>query len=216
MTALPPLVGLIGKKRVGKDTFAAVLVEEFGFARVAFADPLKEMALTIAPIIDVGNEWEDDGHLYTLADLVEGAGWEAVKDSKPEARRFLQRLGDGVRQFDPEFWVRTGMAATARLREDSTTMYRWGSEVIRQVGPTPVVITDVRYPNEADAIREAGGTLIRIVRPGVDDGDTHPSETALDGYAEDATVTNQYDLDTFRGQTRRVAAASWALDWPAL
>lgn len=206
MTTLPPLVGLIGKKRVGKDTFAAVLVEEFGFARVAFADPLKEMALTIDPIVHVGYGWDDDGLAYGLGELVEQHGWEAVKDHYPAARRFLQRLGDGVRQFDPEFWVRAGMAQAEDLRTESTTLYAWAENEIAKIGPNPVVITDVRYPNEADAIREAGGLLFRITRPGVDDGDTHASETALDGYYADRLVENVGGRNDLEFEARRLAA----------
>lgn len=210
MTTIPPLVGLIGKKRVGKDTFASVLVEEFGFARVAFADPLKEMALTIDPIIDAydadnscsdpdccGGPWPDIQE-RRLGDVVAHVGWEGAKDTYPEARRFLQRLGDGVRQFDPEFWLRVGMREARALR-------RGGPDTAEAFGPgQPVVVTDVRYPNEADAIRDAGGILIRIVRDGVDDGDTHASETALDDYEVDATVPNR-DLETFKFAARQLA-----------
>lgn len=195
-TALPPLVGLIGKKRVGKDTFAAVLVEEFGFARVAFADPLKEMALAIDPYIQAE-------HSYRLSDAVDVLGWEGAKDAYPEVRRFLQRLGtDGVRQFDEDFWVRAGMRAAAAKRRP---MRLNTSDGRAATAPRPVVITDVRYPNEADAIREAGGTLVRIVRPGVDDGDTHASETALDGYAVDYTVSNLQDIQRLSERARYVA-----------
>lgn len=196
MTTLPPLVGLIGKKRVGKDTFAAVLVEEFGFARVAFADPLKEMALTVDPIIDVGAGWDDEGHLYSLSDLVEAHSWEYVKDTYPGARRLLQRLGDGVRQFEPEFWVWAGMRSVHDLRGAR-------EQYVRQ--PRPVVITDVRYPNEADAIRDAGGILVRIVRPGVDDGDTHASETALDDYPADTILSNKGSLEMLTWAARQFA-----------
>ncbi len=198
MTTLPPLVGLIGKKRVGKDTFAAVLVEEFGFARVAFADPLKEMALTIDPIIGNGPRGNVPRHMR-LVTAVAWYGWETVKDQYPEARRFLQRLGtDGIRSLDPEFWVRAGMAQADRLRHDRP-MGSMG------IPAKPVAITDVRYPNEADAIREAGGTLVRIVRPGADDGDTHASETALDGYEDDITIVNQFDVETLAFNARELA-----------
>lgn len=200
MTTLPPLVGLIGKKRAGKDTFAAVLVEEFGFARVAFADPLKEMAYTIDPLLPA-----DGTDRYSLCEAVEDMGWERVKDEYPEARRFLQNLGDGVRQFDPEFWVRAGMAKANALRTESTTLYAWAKNEVATLGPYPVVITDVRYPNEADAIRDAGGILVRIVRPGVDDGDTHASETALDRYDADQLVLNDTSLTDLQRDARLLA-----------
>lgn len=194
MTALPPLIGLIGKKRVGKDTFAAVLVEEFNFIRVAFADPLKSLALTIDPLIVAGSDWAGERHLTQYVDRF---GWESVKDNWPESRRFLQRLGDGVRQFDPAFWVNAGMDTAADWRDGYGGDGEWS--------PMPVVITDVRYPNEADAIRDAGGTLVRIVRPGVDDGDTHASETALDGYRADWAVLNEGSVTDLQKTARRMA-----------
>jgi hypothetical protein len=206
VTALPPLIGLIGKKRVGKDTFAAVLVEEFGFARVAFADPLKAMALTIDPWALPG----DEHRLFMrLTDLIDDEGWEVAKEEYPEVRRFLQRLGDGVRQFDPEFWVGAGMYA-ADIARRGVFAHRNADYYAEGKSPKPVVITDVRYPNEADAIRDAGGTLIRIVRPDADDGDTHASETALDGYAADTVVSNQGSLDLLTWSARQFARESLA------
>lgn len=205
MTTLPPLVGLIGKKRVGKDTFAATLVEEFGFVRVAFADPLKEMALTIDPVIAYGKR-EEDGtwtEPYRLSEAVAEEGWELTKDQWPEPRRFLQRLGDGVRQFDPEFWLRAGLTQAWTYRHGYPESQPAG--VIGMFRPRSVVITDVRYPNEADAIREAGGILVRIVRPGVADGDTHASETALDDYDANRTVNNAGSLVWFQDQARELA-----------
>ncbi len=51
------------------------------------------------------------------------------------------------------------------------------------------IITDVRFPNEADAVKNHGGLLLRIERPWVDykkgmsdQRFVHPSETALDNY----------------------------------
>ena len=58
------------------------------------------------------------------------------------------------------------------------------------------VVTDVRFPSEADAIREHGGILIRVNR---DTGyvDNHPSETALDDYMDfDYIITNDNLDDT--------------------
>jgi hypothetical protein len=44
----------------------------------------------------------------------------------------------------------------------------------------PTVITDVRFTNEATAILAAGGTVIRVTRPGVQPANDHVSETQLD------------------------------------
>lgn len=173
-----PLIGLIGKKRVGKDTFAETLTERHGYARIALADPLREALYRQNPIagtfplLDNGitrvREWR-------VQDVVDSIGWEKAKDYCPEIRTQLQRLGtEGIRYIDDRFWIKAAFAKIDALREAAT----------------PVVVTDVRYPNEADAIKAAGGYLVRIVRDLPDSGDTHASELALDDYREDLLIGN--------------------------
>ncbi|CCQ44302.1 putative deoxynucleotide monophosphate kinase [Pseudarthrobacter siccitolerans] len=173
-----PLIGLIGKKRTGKDTFAAVLVEKHGYERVALADPLREAALALDPIVGtfpLNSEGLTRVREWRLSDVIAELGWEQAKDYVPEVRRTLQRLGtESIRSLDDQFWIRTAFARIDSLREAGT----------------PVVVTDVRYPNEADAIRKAGGYLARIVRDLPDDGDAHASERALDDYRENLRIPN--------------------------
>jgi hypothetical protein len=57
------------------------------------------------------------------------------------------------------------------------------------------IITDTRFRNEADAIREAGGIIIRVDRPGVKPINNHSSETSLDHYQFDEYITNDGDLN---------------------
>lgn len=171
-----PLIGLMGKKRSGKDTFASVLVESYGYTRVAFADPLRDALYRMDPIVD----WDhcDDGGIntYSLSEVVDFFGWEKAKDTVPEIRRLLQTFGtDAIREIDEGFWVRAAVDSIEAVEG-------------------PVVVTDVRFPNEADAIRKLGGLLIRITRPGYD-GDGHPTETALDDYRPDLIVPNTEGIE---------------------
>lgn len=158
------VIGLIGKKRVGKDTVAAQLVESHGFARLAFADVLKEVALDVDPFVQVAD------HYWRLSKLVELVGWEKAK-AYPDVRRLLQRFGIRIRQVDPNFWLRP-VDTALELRK------------------TSVVITDVRFANEAELVRKYGGMLVRIERESVDDGDTHESESALPEIEADVLITN--------------------------
>lgn len=52
------------------------------------------------------------------------------------------------------------------------------------------IISDVRFPNEARAIRERGGIVIQVNRPGAGQGDAHVSETPLPFDLVDAFITN--------------------------
>lgn len=177
-----PLVGMIGKKRTGKDTFASVLTEGFGYTKVAFADPLRDMAYDLNPIVGTFPLSPKPGVIQTrewrYAEVIDALGYELAKDYVPEIRKTLQKLGQAVRAQDPDYWLRAGIArATA-------------------VGG-PVVVTDVRFPNEADAIRNAGGYLVRVTRDLPDDGDRDISETALDDYRENVRITNNGSLEDF-------------------
>ena len=178
-----PLIGIAGKKRSGKDTVAKAL-EPFGYQRVGFADELKKMALEINPVIaaeEDASNWPPSPIAVRLGDMVAALGWEDAKDDTPEVRKFLQELGTSVRDRDRSFWVRA-----AFMRVNPALADGYG-----------VVVPDVRFPNEVDAIRRAGGAVVLVVRPGrPDDGDRHVSETALDGIAFDHTVFNDADLDT--------------------
>lgn len=159
------IVGIGHVARAGKDTAANALMRDLNFIRIGFADQLKELAMVADPLITSAvrtiNTNIGHGHLaWTVQGL---GGWEAAKDTYPEVRKFLQRLGDGGRKvFGENFWV--DQALNAAHAHDGH-----------------VVIPDVRYENEADAIRAAGGVVIKIDRPGyVAQG--HVSETALAGW----------------------------------
>jgi hypothetical protein len=189
LTMTAPLIGMIGRRRSGKDSVAETLVSEFGYARVAFADPLKEAALTVDPIVGV-RVTDAIPHALRLSTVVDEIGWEAAKDSYPTEARgtALQRLGDAVRNLDADFWVRAAMSRVT-------------------ASDAPVIVTDCRFPNEAEAIRLAGGIIVRVVRPGAvaDPGvDSHPSETALDDYPEDFYVDNSGTLDELAADVREL------------
>ncbi len=173
-------IALIGRARSGKDTVGARLVNRYGYTRLAFADPLKRMALDINPYIPTV-----PGVTVRLESLIADVGWEYAKSHYPEVRRILQHSGQAVRSADPEFWVR---ALTSRMLDTDG----------------PVVVTDVRYPNELTALQHFRFRTVRIVRPGTDTM-THESETALDGYAADVTIVNNTTLDDLHAHADALA-----------
>lgn len=212
MTA--PLIGLVGKKRAGKDTFAERLIAEHGFVKVSFSAPVKEAALAVDPIIADRREFDGmlpgpDYKLVRLSEVVQEFGWEEAK-TYSEVRRFLQRLGtDAIRALDPDFWVRAGMLRAQRLRSD---LLRFDDGLDNpptgyERQASPVVITDVRFANEARAITDAGGILVRVERPDADDGDTHASEVELDTYPVDKLVYNGGTVQQLHNEADAVAAS---------
>jgi hypothetical protein len=169
-------IAFIGRARSGKDSAAARLVSAHGYTRVAFADPLKSLALSVDPVVSARCN-------VRLRETVECHGWERAKED-PEVRRVLQELGQGIRDLDPDFWIRQ---ATARIKST----------------PGPVVVTDCRYRNEAAALKRLGFRIVRVQRPphGAElTGPQHVSETELDRFIHDAFLFNSGSLQDLWGR----------------
>ena len=157
------VIGLTGYAQSGKDTLASILVEKYGYSRVAFADKIRDFLYGINPLVACS----PTGYLRDLVNLV---GWDKAKQ-EPQVRRLLQDLGISARELiDENIWVTTAL---------------------RHVGKDErVVVTDVRFENEAMMIKLMGGQLWRVRRPGVEAVNSHVSETQLDGYKVDQIFVN--------------------------
>ena len=108
-------------------------------------------------------------------------------------REFLQRLGtDAIRDgLHTNAWVNALMAGY------TPTQVQWADGPIGgyKDGPMPNwIITDTRFPNEAQAIKDKGGIVIRVDRPGVKPINDHPSETGLDDWKFDYKIANISDI----------------------
>jgi hypothetical protein len=161
------VLGISGWARSGKDTVADYLVENHGYVKVSFSTPMKEAMYRLNPRITV-NEVQNTA----LRIGVDIYGWEGLKDRSPDIRGLLQRFGTeiGREMFSEDFWVDYALNS------------------IPDGGKA--VISDVRYPNEADAIRQLGGKVYRVERDGVFAANEHASEHALDAYKFDGKIQN--------------------------
>lgn len=115
-------------------------------------------------------------------------GWNGKKDEA--GRQILQYVGtDVVRKQRPDFWVDFIISVLELFNSE------WDY----------VLIPDCRFPNEIDAMQNAGfnTTSLRITRlnfesPLTEAQQQHPSETALDDYGFDHTIHNDGTLDDLR------------------
>lgn len=158
------LVGITGKARSGKDTFAKALIKH-GYQRIAFADAVKEVTALIAA---------EPTHLY-FDDVTKEEYTDALQMTRRQA---LQKVGtEGIRKaLGEDIWIRRAL----RL---------WVAD-----GKPAAVITDVRFDNEAEAILALGGHLVRIVRPDNDGlqgtAATHASEAGVSSDLIDVEIIN--------------------------
>lgn len=156
------VIGFAGLIGSGKSTAAAYLTKHGGFQRVRFAGPLKKMMAALGCSIE-----EVDGALKEQpCELLGGA----------TPRYAMQLLGtEWGRNLHKQLWINAWKVAVKRLPPGVS-----------------VVADDVRFQNEADAIREMGGAVVLIERPGLAQG-AHASE-GLD-FDVDAVIQNHGTIE---------------------
>jgi len=163
-------IGLAGWARSGKDTIANYLVENHGFTKVSFAEPMREALLALDPYVPFGIS------KIRLSTLVRFGGWDVAKETYPEVRELLQRMGTEVGRnlFGENFWVDQAMKEASKYDK--------------------VVFSDCRYMNEAVAIEKNKGLIWRVSRPGVSAVNNHDSEKDLNNYKFDSHFINDSTL----------------------
>lgn len=209
------LIGLNGKLKAGKDTTFEVISDLYPFAeRISFAEKLKQSA---ANSLGMSRELMDElkthenihitiagttGLTSLLPSILAG---EAAKWSMT-MREFLQRYGtEGHREiFGESFWV--DMALPADLDHSDRLL----------------VVTDMRFPNEIDRVKELGGICVKVKRDVESKFSSHASEQNVD-HLMDYTLDNTKDIDHLyqevdkmikwiktKTQQSQIAHAMWA------
>lgn len=193
------LIALCGAAGAGKDTVADMLPAR----KLAFADALYR---------EVAEAWGVEQHVLRCRETKEGPSgmlrlaycserdfidrYRHDTDSMEECyrprspRQILQWWGDYRRAQDPDYFV--------KLTRREVNREKWWGE--------PLVITDVRFPNEAALVRQLGGQLWQIRRPGYEAGGTgHASDTDGSEFRPDVILHNSGDLEFLKD----VALTAW-------
>jgi hypothetical protein len=193
------LIAFCGRAGAGKTTAARRLVAAHGYARAPFAAGLKAM-LTILLRLQRADEDE-------IAELIDGAAKEdrCRYLAGASARRAMQTLGtEWGRAIDPDFWVKVWRASLPDGQR--------------------IVVDDLRFANEANAVHDMGGLVVRIDRPDARSLDAiaaaHASE-ALAGVMPDRVIVGGGPFERLWEQvdglaTGRSASHSVATMTPAL
>lgn len=173
-----PIIGIAGHALAGKNTVAEFIKEQYRCMSYAFAEPIKGMLsiLGLTPY-ELHGGWKD----------------EVSQDFQTTPRHMMQTLGTewGRDTINENIWV-----ITAERRLNLLNRGRPGATIL---------ITDVRFQNEADFVRQHG-FLIHVERPVKRiKGSDHRSETRLSIKNSDHVIINDGDLDHLREEALRVA-----------
>ena len=171
------IIGIAGYKGSGKDTAGSVLVDTYGWDKMSFAAPIKDLTANIFNLDRLMLEGNTSEARY-----VREMPLPNVFGKTP--RYLLQVIGTGFRDLiHPDVWVK--IVETNYLNHDNH-----------------VVITDVRFPNEVEMISKYG-FVVGIKRPGFN-GDQHISERALDNVALRYIVNNDGTMQDLKNNMNRL------------
>lgn len=202
------IIGIIGKKQSGKNTVANMLQyfisckylripsiytgyaknfrTHYGSEIRAFADPLKEIVsvLTYTPVYYLDTEKHKNTPIPERLNSL-------FKDNKATHtyRELLQYLGTDVfRSLSNSIWI------------DALLEYK------QNIGDKVLIVPDVRFPNEAEAIAKESkdNVLIKVIRS-KKSSDSHISETSVDSIEGDYTVYNQGSLKDLFNNIRLIS-----------
>lgn len=197
---------------IGFQTYDDATLERLSpFKIKKFAGKLKQIASLLTGI-DVEKFEDQEFKKTNLSDE-----WSSLQQSgrtkvwlPMTVRELLQKLGtEAMREgLHTNVWV-NALMADYKPRPNKAVAEFLAAEGLSQsmnAGQTELpnwIITDMRFPNEMEAIVEKGGITIRVVRPGTVTG-THPSETALDGHTMHYEIINDGTIEDLIEKVREI------------
>lgn len=178
------LIGLSGKKQSGKSTAALHLDEQHSFCIHAIATPFKIML----QVLGIPFEALEDAKLkeQTLREL-------DILPIDISPRTIMQSAGDwGRKTIHPQLW---SMSVEMRIRESAKRHERQ-------------LVTDIRTEDEAKLIRNMGGIVAHIDRPGLTNNDQHLTEQGIKYRQGDIKISNDKGINELHNELDTLVALS--------
>lgn len=172
------IIGFAGRKRSGKTSLAKYLKEEENAVIITIANYLKYLCCDLLNIsYEELNEKKDKGDTF---DIIPDDRWFKIIDNRTHIgyfniknelkdihitniRQLLQVIGtDVIRKYNENWHVEKMIEDIKSYSNDKL-----------------IVIDDVRFPNEKEAILNLSGEVFFVIRPNTLSVSNHASETAL-------------------------------------
>jgi cytidylate kinase len=224
----PIVVGLAGKAATGKTSVAELIVPKAAFDNVKsgiywdhifFAMPIYEL-LSIRTKIEGANSQSrklfaihetlydlygnstlgDIPDYYSFISLVDNIGREPIDTAGAKPRSFLQKVGDFCRANDPKCFAKWGVRKSYELYRE----YTKSLDEDETPNPYCVLISDVRFENEAESILKLPNSMLILFeasdevrkerifsRDGIymtDEQMSHKSEKEIDNFSSLASA----------------------------
>jgi hypothetical protein len=167
------IVGILGKRNHGKDTFADVLVKK-GFVKLSFSDPLKQICKILF------NLSEAQLHDPILKETI-------IETWNLTPRQIFQKVGTDLfrNHFDEKIWLKLLL------------------EKLKTFPNKNIVIPDIRFQDELDMILSLQNSeevrIFEVIRPNlITTKDSHITENNNLHYKFTKKIYNDSSLENFQ------------------
>ena len=173
------LIAILGKKSSGKDTFSNYLLNNQGFIKYAFGDPLKK---GIQCFFNLSDEQLNNERLKEEIDERWGVS----------PRKLFQIIGTDIFQksiydFIPDLKLNNQNQNQNENQIKGHWVYLFKEWYLNEIKKNPnvkVIISDARFLHEVKTIKELNGKIIKIIRPqdknkNINLNDSHQSENEI-------------------------------------
>ena len=196
------IISFAGRMRSGKTELAKVC-EEYGYKKLYFALPLKQMCAELLGLtIDELNELKNNNTEINIVVDEDFCKFISEKANIPlshvksvclgkkiiNVRQMLQFIGtDLIRKYDNDWHVK-------KIRS-----------IISNHDDVNYVIDDVRFPNEKTMVEEMGGKCWYVIRPNLKEVSHHASEESLKSECfGDNVIINDDTLEALKNKWKNL------------
>lgn len=165
------IIGLTGKKRSGKDTSAQILQEYYE------TQNLKVERFAFAGPLKEAVRVIFFPELIEIKDDIKELPVKKYDNRTP--RQMFQYIGDRCRDYDIDIFLKNMLTRINNSNADIK------------------IVTDIRYDNEAQLVKNIGGTIIKIERE-TNSKDNHSSEMGIDSTFIDFSIQNNSDIEKLK------------------
>ena len=167
----PLLVGICGSIGSGKTTFARLLKQEYRYDELSFAQPLKKIAKIFGFQVDTQMDKKTIHSYWNIS-----------------SRHFLRQWGTELcRHHLPKIIPEMSSIWIQHMEMKL-------NEIWNRSPQQRIVISDVRFIDEAALISKHGGILIRVVRPDAEPNDSrHESDKPIPDELIDHVIYNDME-----------------------
>lgn len=161
------LIGICGQKGVGKDTVGDYIIQKYSFEQYAFAFPLKKLLKDLFEL--------SDDQLYGNTKEVVDPRWNTTP------RKLMQYVGT-------ELFRNQLHTLIPELNFDNLWIRKFNDWIAARKD-VDVIITDIRFEDEMNAVKENGGVIVKVERT-LNYTDSHLSEQFYQTVVPDITIVN--------------------------